>query len=63
MLHIERKRVYMPLLAAAHEMMKTSAELCMEAREIEKSNDSVLRMPHHAKQHILTKRKLHEKEA
>jgi len=54
---------YMPLLAAAHEMMKTAAELCTQAREIEKSNDTVLRTPHHAKQHLLTKRKLHEKEA
>ena len=54
---------YMPLLAASHEMMKTAAELCTQAREIEKSNDTVLRTPHHAKQHLLTKRKLHEKEA
>jgi len=54
---------YMPLLAASHEMMQTAAELCTQAREIEKSNDTVLRTPHHAKQHLLTKRKLHEKEA
>ena len=54
---------YMPLLAASHEMMKTAAELCTQAREIEKSNDTVLRTPHHAKQYLLTKRKLHEKEA
>lgn len=54
---------YMPLLAAAHEMMKTAAELCAQAREIEKANDTVLRTPHHSKQHLLTKRKLHEKEA
>ena len=54
---------YMPLLAASHEMMKTAAELCTQAREIEKSNDTVLRTPHHAKQHLLTKRKLYEKEA
>ncbi|NVM16286.1 MAG: F420-dependent methylenetetrahydromethanopterin dehydrogenase [Candidatus Lokiarchaeota archaeon] len=53
---------YMPLLAAAHEMMRTAAELCTQAREIEKSNDTVLRTPHHVKQHLLTKRKLHEKE-
>ncbi len=54
---------YMPLLAASHEMMQTAAELCTQAREIEKSNDTVLRTPHHAKQHLLTKRKLYEKEA
>jgi methylenetetrahydromethanopterin dehydrogenase len=54
---------YMPLLAAAHEMMRTAAYMCDEAREIEKSNDTVIRRPHHAKQHILTKIKFHEKEA
>ena len=59
---LNEREEYMPLLTAAHEMMKAAAELCMEAREIEKSNDSVLRMPHHAKQHILTKHKLYEKE-
>ncbi len=59
---LKEREEYMPLLTAAHEMMKAAAELCMEAREIEKANDSVLRTPHHAKQHILTKRKLHEKE-
>ena len=53
---------YMPLLAASHEMMKTAAELCIQAREIEKSNDTVLRTPHSAKQSLLAKRKLHEKE-
>jgi methylenetetrahydromethanopterin dehydrogenase len=59
---LNERKEYMPLLTAAHEMMKAAANLCTEAREIEKSNDSVLRTPHHAKQHILTKRKLHEKE-
>jgi methylenetetrahydromethanopterin dehydrogenase len=53
---------YMPLLAAAHEMMRTAAQMCDQAREIEKYNDSVLRRPHHTKQYFLTKRKLHEKE-
>ena len=54
---------YMPLLAAAHEMMKTAADMCVAAREIEKSNDTVLRTPHHAKQKLLKKVKLHDKEA
>jgi methylenetetrahydromethanopterin dehydrogenase len=52
----------MPLLAASHEMMRTAALMCDQAREIEKNNDSLLRTPHHAKQHLLTKRGLHEKE-
>lgn len=54
---------YMPLLAAAHEMMRTAAKICDEAREIEKSNDTVIRRPHHAKQQILTKIGLYDKEA
>jgi methylenetetrahydromethanopterin dehydrogenase len=59
---LKEREEYMPLLAAAHEMMKTAAELCNQAREIEKSNDTVLRTPHHAKQQLLKKRALHEKE-
>ncbi|MBN1800311.1 MAG: F420-dependent methylenetetrahydromethanopterin dehydrogenase [Candidatus Lokiarchaeota archaeon] len=59
---LKEREDYMPLLAAAHEMMKTAAELCVQAREIEKSNDTVLRTPHHAKQHFLKKVKLHDKE-
>ena len=59
---LKDKEEYMPLLAAAHEMMRTAAMMCDEAREIEKSNDSVMRKPHHAKQQILTKKALMEKE-
>ena len=60
---LKERADYMPLLAAAHEMMKTAAELVTVAREIEKTNDTVMRTPHHAKQHILKKIKLHDKEA
>ncbi len=60
---LKERDEYMPLLAASHEMMRTAALMCDEAREIEKSNDTVLRKPHHAKQHLLTKKSLHEKEA
>lgn len=59
---LKDREEYMPLLAAAHEMMRTAAIMCDEAREIEKSNDTVIRRPHHAKQHMLTKINLHEKE-
>ena len=59
---LKDKSEYMPLLAAAHEMMRTAALLCDEAREIEKSNDTVIRKPHHSKQHILTKIGLFDKE-
>lgn len=52
---------YMPLVAAAHEMAHAAAELATEAREIEKSNDTVCRTPHMkdgstgAKTELLTK--------
>ena len=59
---LKEREDYMPLLAASHEMMRTAALICDQAREIEKSNDTVFRKPHHAKQHILTKRALMEKE-
>ncbi|MFX1339032.1 MAG: F420-dependent methylenetetrahydromethanopterin dehydrogenase [Promethearchaeota archaeon] len=60
---LKEREEYMPLLAAAHEMMSYAAKMCDEARGIEKSNDTVLRRPHHAKQHLLIKRSLMEKES
>lgn len=59
---LKERSEYMPLLAAAHEMMRSAAILCDNAREIEKSNDTVIRRPHHAKQHFLMKIGLDEKE-
>ncbi|TFG05687.1 MAG: F420-dependent methylenetetrahydromethanopterin dehydrogenase [Promethearchaeota archaeon] len=59
---MKEREEYMPFLAAAHEMMRTAALMCDKAREIEKSNDTVIRRPHHAKQHMLTKIALMEKE-
>lgn len=52
---------YVPLVAAAHEMMRIAAQLADEAREIEKSNDTVVRTPHHPDGTILYKEKLIEK--
>jgi methylenetetrahydromethanopterin dehydrogenase len=37
---------YMPIIAAAHELMRGAAQLADEAREIEKANDSVRRVAH-----------------
>ncbi len=37
---------YITLVAAGHEMMRAAARLADEARELEKSGDSVLRTPH-----------------
>jgi len=52
---------YIPLVASAHEMMRVAAILADEAREIEKSNDTVYRNPHARDGTILKKFKLMEK--
>ncbi|MFX1376610.1 MAG: F420-dependent methylenetetrahydromethanopterin dehydrogenase [Promethearchaeota archaeon] len=59
---LKERSEYIPLLAAAHEMMRTAAIMCDEAREIEKSNDAVIRRPHHARQQFLKKIGLYDKE-
>ncbi|GAA5819178.1 MAG: methylenetetrahydromethanopterin dehydrogenase [Methanobrevibacter sp. CfCl-M3] len=46
---------YIPLVAAAHELIGMAAKLATEAREIEKSNDTILRTPHGGKGHTLSK--------
>jgi methylenetetrahydromethanopterin dehydrogenase len=52
---------YIPIVASAHEMMLAAAKLAREARELEKSEDAVLRRPHADDGRILSKRKLMEK--
>ncbi len=52
---------YTNTVASAHEIMRTAANLADEAREIEKSNDSILRTPHSSQGISLQKRKLIEK--
>jgi methylenetetrahydromethanopterin dehydrogenase len=52
---------YIPLVAAGHELMRYAAKLADEAREIEKSSDQVLRMPHRASGELAANRKLIEK--
>jgi methylenetetrahydromethanopterin dehydrogenase len=42
-------------------MMRAAAQLAIDAREIEKSNDSVFRQPHAKKGHQMTKTALYEK--
>lgn len=59
---LKERSEYMPLLATAHEMMRAAALMCDEAREIEKFNNTVIRRPHHAKQQLLTKIGLYDKE-
>lgn len=52
---------YVPLTAAGHEMMRAAARLADEARELEKSGDSVLRRPHFKGGILGEKRALMEK--
>ncbi len=47
--------------AAGHEIMGVAAVLATQAREIEKSNDTVFRQPHAKNGTLLTKTKLYEK--
>lgn len=43
---VEERERYIPIVAAAHELMRMAARLADEAREIEKANDSVSRVVH-----------------
>lgn len=52
---------YVPMVAAAHEMMRYAAKLADEARELEKAGDSILRTPHAKDGRILRKKRLLEK--
>lgn len=49
---------YIPIVAAAHELISTAAKLVTEAREIEKANDTVLRKPHGGEGQTLSKTQL-----
>jgi methylenetetrahydromethanopterin dehydrogenase len=46
---IEERKDALPVLAAAHELMRMAAKLADEAREIEKGNDTVVRLAHYRK--------------
>ncbi len=58
---IQEEERYVPLVAGAHEMMRVAAKLADEARELEKTGDTVLRQPHKKSGEILTKTALAEK--
>jgi methylenetetrahydromethanopterin dehydrogenase len=49
---------YIPLVACAHEIAQAAARLAEEAREMEKSNDSVTRKPHSKSGKLKVKTKL-----
>ncbi len=52
---------YIPIVASAHEMIAAAAKLAVEAREIEKANDTVLRKPHGAQGQTVSKTALMDK--
>ena len=52
---------YVPVVAAAHELLREAAKLALEARELEKGADSLVREPHSRTGEILKKEKLMEK--
>jgi methylenetetrahydromethanopterin dehydrogenase len=58
---VHEPEIYIPLVAAAHEIMRAAAKLADEAREIEKGNDAVLRKPHFKDGSVGEKRSLMEK--
>ncbi|MHC1591844.1 MAG: F420-dependent methylenetetrahydromethanopterin dehydrogenase [Candidatus Helarchaeales archaeon] len=49
------REAYMPIVGAAHELLRQAAKLADEARELEKSNNTVFRMPHDPSGKILNK--------
>lgn len=58
---IQERSLYVPIVAAAHEMLTEAAKLATEAREIEKYGDYLLRIPHAKDGCLLSKLKLAEK--
>lgn len=60
---LQEPEKYIPIVAAAHEMMRYAAKLADEARELEKTGDTVLRKPHKKSGEILKKTALAEKPA
>lgn len=58
---VEEMEKYIPIVASAHELISEAVKLAVEARDLEKSYDTVLRRPHANDGRILRKRKLMEK--
>jgi methylenetetrahydromethanopterin dehydrogenase len=58
---VEEPERYLPILAAAHELLRQAAKTADEAREIEKANDSAVRLAHFSKGETRKKTKLGDK--
>jgi methylenetetrahydromethanopterin dehydrogenase len=58
---IEEPERYLPILAAAHELIRLAAKTADEAREVEKANDTAVRLAHFSKGETRKKTKLGDK--
>lgn len=58
---VEEREKYVPIVAAAHELMRQAAILADDARETEKENDSVARVVHFRSGALKRKTKLFDK--
>ncbi len=58
---VEEPERYLPILAAAHELLRQAAKTADEAREMEKGNDSAVRLAHFSKGETRKKTKLGDK--
>ncbi|MHC1635215.1 MAG: F420-dependent methylenetetrahydromethanopterin dehydrogenase [Candidatus Methanospirareceae archaeon] len=58
---MKKPEEYIPIAAAAHELIREAAKLAEEAREIEKYTDSLYRKPHSKSGEAMKKEKLMEK--
>ena len=58
---IEEPERYLPILAAAHELIRLAAKTADEAREVEKANDTAVRLAHFSKGEARKKTKLSDK--
>ncbi len=57
----EDRNEAIPILSAAHELMRQAAALADEARELEKANDTVVRLAHFKKGNVRRKTELYGK--
>jgi methylenetetrahydromethanopterin dehydrogenase len=55
---VEGQENYLPIVTAAHELLREAAKLADDARELEKSNDTVKRMAHFRSGELRSKTKL-----
>jgi methylenetetrahydromethanopterin dehydrogenase len=58
---VEEPERYLPILAAAHELLRQAARTADEAREMEKANDTAARLAHFSKGETRKKTKLGDK--